>query len=137
MPINNSWIKAGALVAALAVTLGAFGEPWIPASTKNVNDFQTAVFFQLAHALALVAVGILMVIRPGRLLKLTGWLFLVGVVLFSGSIYLSLLTTSPWISPWILPFKMLGGAVLVVGWIFLVEGACPGWNKTPAEQDPN
>jgi len=151
MPINNGWIKAGALVAALAVTLGALGEPWVilqdvsghtngtrlfaaanvPASTKNLNDFHLAVFFQLAHALALVAVGILMVIRPGKLLQLAGWVFLLGVVLFSGSIYLSVMTAAAWT----LPLKMIGGGLLVVGWIVLVEGACPGWNKKTTEQD--
>ena len=129
MPINNGWIKAGALVAALAVVLGGFD---ITTFIDLKNDRQTyerafdvAICFQLVHALAIVAVGILLVLRPGRLLRASGWCFLLGTILFSGSIYLSVFTAISWIAP----IKLIGVVTLVIAWILLVEGACPGWNR--------
>lgn len=151
MPINNGWIKAGALVAALAVVLGGLGtETLIDLRIDSVTDsvdktlgedtgaddprdsnqadhrsLQLAIYFQLAHALAIIAVGILLVLQPGRLLKASAWCFLFGTILFSGSIYLSVLTATPWLEP----VKLAGIVALVIGWILLVEGACPDWNK--------
>lgn len=129
MPINNGWIKAGALLAALAVVLGGFD---ITTFIDLKNDRQTyerafdvAICFQLVHALAIVAVGILLVLRPGRLLRASGWCFLLGTILFSGSIYLSVFTAISWIAP----IKLIGVVTLVIAWILLVEGACPGWNR--------
>ena len=129
MPINNGWIKAGALLAALAVVLGGFD---ITTFIDLKNDRQTyerafdvAICFQLVHALAIVAVGILLVLRPGRLLRASGWCFLLGTILYSGSIYLSVFTAISWIAP----IKLIGVVTLVIAWILLVEGACPGWNR--------
>ena len=73
----------------------------------------------------------LMVIRPGRLLGMAGWSFLLGTLLFSGSLYLVSLTGILWI----LHLKLVGVAVLVLGWILLVEVACPGWNKYRADKE--
>ena len=133
MPITNNWIKAGALVAALGVVLGGLDLQHLAnvnVNTANVNEqLAKAVQFQLIHALAIVLTGIIMVLRPGRLLQATAWLFLAGILLFSGSIYLHLMTGIPWLEP----VRFLGIVVLVIGWIMLVEGACPGWNRKASE----
>ena len=148
MPINNDWIKAGALIAALAVVVAGIDAETLvdlridfpsqatstthiedvsidDASQSNQRSFQLAAFFQLAHALAIIAVGILLILQPGRLLKASAWCFLLGIILFSGSIYLSVLTLLPWLEF----IKLTGVVFLVIGWILLVEGACPGWNQ--------
>ena len=136
MPINNNWIKTGALLAAMAVVLGAFdiqevGRQYgVQAHLPDV-DIGRAILFQLIHALAIVFVGMLMVIRPGRLLGMAGWSFLLGTLLFSGSLYLVSLTGILWI----LHLKLVGVAELVLGWILLVEVACPGWNKYRADKE--
>ena len=135
MPINNGWIKAGAHVAALAVVLGGFD---ITTFVESQNErqaleraFDQAIFFQLAHALAIVAVGILLALRPGKLLRASAWCFLLGTILFSGSVYLSAFTLMPELAP----VKLIGVVILVIAWILLVEGACPGWNKKRATDD--
>ena len=138
MQINNNWIKTGALVAALAVVLGAFdiqeiashytgGASQDSVETLNPGSYMEigkAILFHFVHALAIVLVGVLLVLRPGRLLRLSGQSFLLGIVMFSGSIYAVSLTGIEWIQH----FKVLGVVLLLIGWILLVEGACPGWN---------
>ena len=132
MQIKNNWIKVGALVAALGVVLGGLDlQQFANLDTAaNGNDqLAKAVQFQLIHALAIVLTGIIIVLRPGRLLQATAWIFLSGILLFSGSIYLHLITGILWLEH----VKLLGVIVLVVGWIMLVEGACPGWNQKASE----
>ena len=94
MQIKNDWIKVGALIAALGVVLGGldlqnYVSSDIAAADGN-QQLAKAVQFQLIHALAIVLTGIIMVLRPGRLLHATAWIFLAGILLFSGSIYLAL-----------------------------------------------
>ena len=151
MRLNNSWMKAGALTAALGVVLGAFGAETlgdyvankyagqtvqvlgrhVPAASKYMDDIRTAGIYQLIHALAIVSVGMLMMHRPRVMLKIAGWCFLVGVVCFSGSEYLRILAGQQWLGP----IRMIGGLLLVGGWIAVVEGACPGDN--PPLEDPS
>ena len=140
MRIENNWIKIGSLVAALAVVLGAFDFQEIAnqysgrGPTQAASDFAIdtgrAILFQFVHALAIVLVGVLMVLRPGRLLKMSAQSFLLGTIMFSGSIYAASLTGIAWIQH----FKLVGVVLLVAGWILLVEGACPGWNAKNEEQ---
>ena len=138
MPINNSWIKAGALIAAIAVLLGgfnlqSFGDAIGGGATDAIDhqaEFVLAVIFHLLHALAIVIVGVLIVFRPSRILQATAWCFAIGILLFSGSTYLVSMTNLE-LSPLI---KLAGTVLLVVAWIMLVEGACPGWNKTSTSE---
>ena len=144
MRLNNNWIKVGALVAALGVVLGAFaahglggylttkyaglskevlGEE-VSAASKYLGDFKTAAHYQLIHALAIVAVGMQMAHRPRMMLRVAAWCFLLGVVLFSGSLYLLVLTGVSKLGA-VTPF---GGVLMIAGWIALVEGACPADN---------
>lgn len=130
MNINNNWIKTGALIAALAAALGAFDlQPNGESSILSGAEFTKAIIYQMVHGLAIVIVGTLMMLRPGRLLKTAGVCFLLGTMLFSGSTYLLLLTGVFWLAY----LKLVGVVLLVLGWIMLVEGACPGWNKTKEE----
>ena len=144
MRLNNNWIKVGALVAALGVVLGAFaahgldgfltnkyaGETKVvlgenvPAAHKYLGDFKTAAYYQLTHALAIVMVGMQMAHRPRKMLRVAAWCFLLGVVFFSGSLYLLVLTGETKFGA----ITPIGGLLLIGGWIALVEGACPGDN---------
>lgn len=153
MPFNNNWIKIGSLIAALAVVLGGVDTKALiemrvadlagatasveidqvstnGAGQSEERDFDLATFFQLTHALAIVAIGILLMLRQSRLLKASAWCFMLGIALFSGTIYLSALTSIPWLEL----YKLIGVVSLVVGWILLVEGACPGWEKRNADK---
>ena len=77
----------------------------------QLHAFETAVRFQMYHALALIAVGLLWLRFPSQLLKWTIWLIISGTLLFSGSIYLLTLTSAKVgiVTP-------IGGLLLIIGW---------------------
>ena len=143
MPINNNWIKVGALVAALAVVLGGLDwHQFAPASSGQCSTdlaaaqqaaaINKAAYFQFIHGLAIIFVGVIGVLRPSRMLWVNGVFFLLGILLFSGSTYLSVLVNYPW-----LEYVKLSGVLILVGsWILLVEAGCPGWNKKHCSVTP-
>lgn len=116
------FLAAGALYGAAGVMLGAFGAHALAArlSESNLAVWQTAVTYQLTHALALLLVGVL-VRQSGSgnaALGIAGWGFLIGVVLFSGSLYLLALG-----GPRVLgPITPVGGVAFIVGWVALLVG---------------
>jgi uncharacterized membrane protein YgdD (TMEM256/DUF423 family) len=116
--IMNSYLGIlGGLFAFLGVALGAFGahglEGRLPASDLAI--FETAVRYQMYHALALVLVGILMVRGGPGSTAAAGWAFVVGILLFSGSLYLMLLTGQRWLGA----VTPLGGVSFLIGWAAL------------------
>ena len=142
MPINNNWIKIGALVAALAVVLGGLdwhqyaaassGQCSTEQAAGQVAVINKAVYFQFIHALAIILAGVLGVLRPSRMLSVTAFFFLLGIILFSGSTYLSVFVNYYW-----LEYVRLAGVFTLVGtWILLVEAGCPGWNKKHCSVNP-
>ena len=80
----RSWVALGALLAGLAVAAGAFGAHGLRArlSPDMLQVFETAARYQMYHALALIAVGLMADRWPSPLLGTAGWLFLAGIVLF-------------------------------------------------------
>jgi uncharacterized membrane protein YgdD (TMEM256/DUF423 family) len=113
-----SWLRIGAISAGLAVAAGAFGahalEGKLDPRAKEV--FETAARYQMFHALALLAVGLLVLrTRTGRGLDLAGWGFFVGSILFSGSLYILALTGIRWLGA----ITPLGGVGFLVGWTAL------------------
>ena len=117
------FLAAGALFGATGVGLGAFGAHALTArlSQSGLDVWDTAVSYQLTHALALLAVGIL--VReptPGSTaFGIAGWAFAVGVLLFSGSLYLLALGGPRMLGP----ITPLGGVAFIVGWLALLVGA--------------
>ena len=102
---------AGGVLALLAVMAGAFGAHGLRGlvSERGLEVFQTAVTYQMYHAIALVMVAILSGMGLSR--KLLGWaarFFLAGIVLFSGSLYLLVLTDMHWFGP----VTPIGGCLL-------------------------
>ena len=118
----NRWMGIAGILGALGVTLGAFGahilRPVLPLQAMTI--FDTAVRYHLVHTLALLAVGILLQIAPARTVWLTraAWLFLAGLVLFSGSLY-GLATTG---INWLGAVTPLGGVAWIAAWLAL------GWS---------
>ena len=119
---GKRWIVLGSLWAAVGVGLGAFGAHALQerlAAADQLDNWRTAVQYQLFHALALIAYGLLQRDKEGG--GLVGWAFLLGSLLFSGSIYL--LALELWSSV-VWPFTPLGGLLLILGWIgFAVRAA--------------
>lgn len=104
----------GALFALLAVALGAFGahalETRVPA--RDLDIFETGVRYQMYHALALFAVAWVQSRWPGGGTVVAGWLFVVGIVVFSGSLYALVLSGVRWLGA-VTPF---GGVAFLAGW---------------------
>lgn len=116
------WLAVGALVALLAVMAGAFGAHGLRGMVgeRGLEVFQTAVTYQMYHAVALVLVALLSAIGlPRRLLGTAGAFFLAGILLFSGSLYLLVLTDIRWVGP----VTPIGGVCFMVGWAVLVAAA--------------
>jgi len=110
-------LALGALWAALAVALGAFGAHALKerlVEAGQLENWHTAVRYQMWHALALVLVGVLRErsATPG-FLRFPAWGFLIGSLLFSGSIYCLALDVA---RPVMGPITPLGGALVIAAW---------------------
>ena len=104
----------GAGYGLLGVAFGAFGAHALRArlAPDLLAVFHTGVEYQFYHAFALLAVGTLLLLKPVPGLTLAGWCFALGVLLFSGSLYLLALTGTRWLGA-ITPF---GGLLFLAGW---------------------
>ena len=114
----NPLITMAAINGLLAVGLGAFMSHSLEEaiSTELLTVFQTGVSYHMYHSLAALAAGILSHIFPKvRLLKFSAYSFLLGIVLFSGSLYLLALTELPLIGM----ITPIGGTFFIFGWIML------------------
>ena len=112
----------GALLALAAVALGAFGahalKAWLAPDLAAV--WQTAVQYHGWHALALLATGLVLLHRPDAgPIALAGWLFLAGVLLFSGSLYALALTGTRGLGA----VTPVGGLAFLAGWAAFAWGA--------------
>ena len=94
------FITLASLSGMLAVIFGAFGAHGLRGKLDDyaMGVFETAVQYHFYHALALLAVGIIALSQPHTtLLKSSGWLFLLGTVIFSGSLYVLAVTGAKWL----------------------------------------
>jgi len=115
-------ILVGSAAMFVAVALGAFGAHALRARlTPDMTAvWQTAVQYHAWHALAILAVGMLLLQWPGqRAVEIAGWLFVAGIVLFSGSLYAMALTGVRGLGA-VTPF---GGVAFLAGWAALVWAA--------------
>ena len=109
----------GALAVLLAVMAGAFGAHALREliTERSLEVFQTGVQYQMIHGLGLVLIALLGAMDVSRrLLTLATGFFVAGVVMFSGSLYLLVLTEWRWVGP----VTPLGGLSFMVGWILVV-----------------
>ena len=112
------WLISASAFGFLSVALGAFGAHTL----KNVLDhygksiYEKAVLYQMFHTIALFVVGILQHLVKDTSFSIAGWGFLIGILLFSGSLYLLATTGIKWLGA-ITPF---GGVAFLFGWFWLV-----------------
>jgi uncharacterized membrane protein YgdD (TMEM256/DUF423 family) len=121
--VDRVFLVIGALSGFLGVAGGAFGAHALRdrLSPEMLDVFKTGVTYQMYHALALLAVGVLLArlsIDGSVWLNAAGWLFVVGTVLFSGSLYLLSLTGTTWLGA----ITPLGGLAFLAGWLALAVG---------------
>ncbi|KAA1175644.1 DUF423 domain-containing protein [Marinobacter salinexigens] len=115
-------IVAGAVLGLLAVMAGAFGAHGLRqvVDSRGLEVFQTAVTYQMYHAIGLILLGILSAVGlRRRILSMAAGFFLAGIVLFSGSLYLLVLTDIRWVGP----VTPLGGLCFMVGWVLVAVAA--------------
>jgi len=111
-----------ALLMFVAVAAGAFGAHALKGRlTPELSaTWETAVQYHAWHALGLAVVGLLTIQVPGRVgLALAGWLFVAGIVLFSGSLYAMALTGARWLGA----VTPIGGVAFLAGWLSLAWAA--------------
>ncbi|WP_457788190.1 DUF423 domain-containing protein [Pseudomonas sp. PL-6] len=111
------WLLLSAFAGFTGVALGAFAAHGLKArlSPEHLAVFQTGSHYQLIHALALFGVGLLALQAPGRLVNLAGSAFALGILLFSGSLYLLTLSGIGKLGI-VTPF---GGVAFLLGWLCL------------------
>lgn len=122
--MNRRWAAIGAVSAGLAVAAGAFGAHALKAriGVDALAVWETAARYQMYHALALLAVAAAAPVWRGRAVHAAGGLFVLGTLLFCGSLYvlaLSGLRALGAVAP-------LGGAALIAGWVCLAWAAARG-----------
>nr|WP_205504390.1 DUF423 domain-containing protein [Rufibacter sp. SYSU D00308] len=110
----------GALLSGLGVMIGAFGAHGLSkmlTETGRTETFETAVKYQMYHALGLLLVGVLMSQFPGATgMRISGLCFLIGILIFSGSLYILCLTGIKWMGA----ITPIGGLFMIAGWLNLV-----------------
>ncbi len=152
-PTAKFWLCCGAVLAGLAVALGAFAAHGleksllilyppsetrtiagltVPAAWKYLQDFKTGAEYQLTHAIALLVIGLLARDGSRRALEVAGWSFLLGSVFFSGSLYaLTLTGVKAWgaVAP-------MGGILFLVGWASLAVAVTRSSNSCSHSSSP-
>jgi uncharacterized membrane protein YgdD (TMEM256/DUF423 family) len=115
--VNRTFIILGGIVGALAVAFGAFGTHLLRGhvTSEYMEAWDTAAEYQIIHALAMIASGLLRNYTRSAFLRVSGWLFFIGTVLFSGSLYLLVLGDTPRLGA----ITPVGGVLLMCGWLSL------------------
>ena len=115
--MERLFFSLGALFAGLAVAAGAFGAHALRARVEPrlLEVFETAARYQMYHALALIAVAWASTRWPSGLLNASGWLFVAGILLFSGSLYAMTFTGIRGLGA----ITPLGGVCWIAAWLML------------------
>ena len=151
MSTPRNWIVLGAILAGLAVVFGAFGAHGlegklsdiygdevksiggleVPATFKYLRDFKTAAEYQMYHALGMLALGVAAgqaaTVRTGH--KIAAWCFLLGIVFFSGSLYVLVLTGLRWLGA----ITPIGGTLMIIGWAAFAVAQARSGNTTESQ----
>lgn len=122
--MERAFFGLGAVFAFLAVALGAFGAHALRAtlSPADLATFETGVRYQMYHAFGLFVVAWAASRWTGAPVSIAGWLFVVGIVVFSGSLYTLVLTGQRWLGA----ITPLGGLCFLAGWALLAWSAFRG-----------
>jgi len=139
---SKKMLLIGALLGALSVTFGAFGAHGMPdylkkqgrserLVEKRLGDWEVASRYLMYHALAVVGCGLLAHSRPSRSLNVAVWFFILGALIFSGFLYVLVLTERTILGA-IVP---IGGLLMIFGWLALAY-AGGGYCSAECRQPP-
>lgn len=117
----TGWFAAGSVLCGLGVALGAFGAHGLRGrlSGEMLAVFETGVRYHFIHALGLFAVSWAASRWPGPLVGAAGWLFVAGILIFSGSLYVLSIGGVRWLGA----VTPLGGLCMIAGWGLLAAVA--------------
>jgi uncharacterized membrane protein YgdD (TMEM256/DUF423 family) len=123
--MHKFFLMAGALLGGLSVAIGAFGAHALKKvleQNKYTEVFETGVRYQFFHAIALCIIGILIIQMPHKYLTYAGYAFIIGTLIFSGTLYVLSLTGIRWLGA----ITPLGGTAFIIGWVLLFLAV---WNS--------
>ncbi len=119
--MQKFFIIIGAVSGAISVALGAFGAHALKdalATSGRTETFETAVKYQMYHSLALILLGILLAQFDHKFLQFSGYAYMIGIFIFSGSLYLLCATGITKLGA----VTPIGGVFLIAAWILLALG---------------
>ncbi|MDH4092652.1 MAG: DUF423 domain-containing protein [Cyclobacteriaceae bacterium] len=126
---QRNTLLGGAAMGGTAVMIGAFGAHAFKASLMaagRLETYELAVRYQFYHAFALLIVGMVMNLNPTRLMQYAAYAFLLGILFFSGSLYLLCLTGYRMLGA----ITPVGGVLFTVGWVLLFIGVYKATKKS-------
>jgi len=129
------WLSIAAVIGMVAVIAGAFGAHFLEKrlSPEDLEIFETGARYQMYHALALVASAWMCSKYPSKLASGSAIAFLIGIIIFSGSLYALTLLGLRWLGA----ITPIGGASMIVGWLLLAIAAwraAGNANRLPTRQ---
>ena len=124
--MQKTFLVIGIIVAGLAVILGAFGAHALRemVDEKAIQTWQTAVQYHFYHLFAIALTGILLKQAINVWYKRAGYLFIAGIIIFSGSLYIMTLLKAAGATSvnWLGAITPIGGVCFIAGWLFLLLG---------------
>lgn len=113
----KTWIIVGSIFNGLGIVLGAFASHSLKEQlhAQDLNIFEIGVRYQIYHSFGLIFLGILGFYFPKIVIDASAKLFIIGIILFSGSLYLLVLTNQRWLGA----ITPLGGFCYIFGWFSL------------------
>lgn len=121
--MKKEWVGIAGILGIFAVILGAFGAHGLESklTADQLSTYGTGIQYHFYHTFAILGVAILAQHWNEKRLNTIAWLFLIGIILFSGSIYL--LACRDWLGiaswKWLGPITPIGGTFFIVGWAML------------------
>lgn len=119
----NKFLQIGSIAALLAVVLGAFAAHGLQSkiSPDQITVFQTGVRYHFFHTFGIFIIALLLQKKENPWLTKAAWSFVLGIILFSGSLYI--LSCREWLGlvnwKWLGPVTPIGGLFFIIGWAFL------------------
>lgn len=113
----KTWLIVGAILAGLAVLLGAFGAHGLKSkvSPEDLAIFETGVRYHMYHALGLLLFGVIGFNVSQDVVQIPAYFLTAGILIFSGSLYLLVITDTRWLGA----VTPIGGLCFIIGWFLL------------------
>lgn len=126
--MSKTILMTASVLLTLAVAIGAFGAHGLKAhlSTEMMQVYKTGVEYHFYHALGLLIIGVLSISMPSGFLNWSAIFLTVGIILFSGSLYILAVTGIKWLGA----ITPLGGLSFITGWMLLFVAV---WKKIPLQ----